>query len=201
MKPRRTLRRAYPLPRAFYRSYSVLMALRVYTVIGALGAIIGGGYFLTSLLPDSLTKTQTAVLITSGVSLALAIMSRMMLTMIRERNVLYDRIFATDRKQANLLRMWFQFEESAKDVLADLGEDQKTHSTRELIKELRSHLILDNVDSIALQEAMLTRNAVAHGMPLASTYEVEEVTEKLAQVLSKLTGARPHIPASDGNGA
>src|SRR5688572_19326080 len=68
------------------RRRSLDLLLRFYSVFGVLIAIFAGGYFGLSLLAFELSGRQQMALLSAGVGITLALLSRTLIVLIKERD-------------------------------------------------------------------------------------------------------------------
>ncbi|MGJ8698243.1 MAG: hypothetical protein ACSHYF_18120 [Verrucomicrobiaceae bacterium] len=161
------------------------LLLRAYSLMGLLMAILAGGYFLVSLLPE-LTKNQQMALMFSGVGIALALMSRTLLILRREREAGEVERMTEYESVASFLDTWARFERISKEALSKEGEEFNRHSLRSVISRLHEDGKLDSSDVLALEEALQTRNLIVHGERPFSTKIAQTVTDSLLDIIKKI---------------
>lgn len=162
------------------------LLLRAYSLMGLLMAILAGGYFMVSLLPE-LTKNQLMSLTFTGVGIALALMSRTLLIWRKEREAGEVERMTEYESVASFLDTWARFERISKEALSKEGEDFNRHSLRSVISRLHEEGKLNDSDVISLEEALQTRNLIVHGERPFSTKIAQSVTDSLIDIIKKIT--------------
>jgi len=174
------------------RRRSVRMIVRAYGALGAFLAVIGGAYFILSLIHVTLTRDQLTALLTSGVGVALAIVAWLFREIEHERESDELQQRSQVEQLYGLLRAWAEFEL----VIIGAGADGigGTPSLGAAMSKLQETGRISDIDLHILQEALQARNAIVHGgvpiPPLQAeslTHDLRMITEKIKQV-SELTG-------------
>ncbi len=160
--------------------------LRAYSLMGLLLAIMAGGYFLLTLLPFELSIEQQVSLMIAGIGIALALMSRTMIVLRKEREVEEMEKMSEYESVTSFLDTWVRFERISKETLEKDNEDFNRHSLRSVISRLYEEGKLDKNDVIALDEALQTRNSIVHGERPFSAKVAEKVTESLIEIIKKI---------------
>ncbi len=175
----------YLSKRIFYRKKFDLI-LRAYSTIGVLIAIFAGAYFLLTLLPYDLNSEQQLALMVSGIGIALALLSRTIIVLRREREEEEISRLKEYEKVAAFLDTWSQFERVSKEVLSKDDETFSKHSLRTVIKRLYEEGKINKVDVLALEEALQMRNSIVHGERPWSSGLTGKVTDVLVEIIRKI---------------
>jgi hypothetical protein len=162
------------------------LLLRAYSLVGALTAILAGGYFLVTLLPYTLSAHQRNALLVVGIGITLAFMSRTLMILRKERD--FEELVRMKEYEslASFLDAWARFERISKEVLAERGEDFNRLSLRSVISRLHEEGKINNADVLALEEALQTRNAIVHGERNFSSKLTEQITNSLIEIVKKI---------------
>lgn len=163
--------------------------LRTYSLVGFLIAILAGGYFLFSILPFEFSMGQQMSLMIAGVGLFLALMSRTLIILRKEREREEIEMIREYERVASFLDTWARFERVGKDVISEEADDFNKHSLRSVISRLHEDGKIDKTDLLTLEEALQTRNSIVHSEKPFSTKEVEGITVSIAEIIKKI--ARP----------
>lgn len=175
----------YLSKRLFYRKKFDLI-LRAYSTLGLLIAIFAGAYFLLTLLPYDLDREQQLALMISGVGIALALLSRTMIVLRREREEEEISRLKEYEKVAAFLDTWSQFERVSKEALSKDNEVFSKHSLRSVITRLYEEDKINKADVLALEEALQTRNLIVHGERPWSSELTGKVTDVLVEIIRKI---------------
>ncbi len=162
------------------------LILRIYSWFGLLLSSVAGGYFLLTLLPIDLSEEQLWALMTAGVGVLLALMSRIVVTFYREREVEHLARLTEYEKLNEFLAAWSKFERVSREVLAEQGDDRAIHSLRSVISFLYHNGKIDGEDVLVLEEGLKARNSIVHGGRLMPTRSTDRLTTSLDEVIRKL---------------
>ena len=160
--------------------------LRAYSLMGLLMAILAGGYVIVTLLPIQFTTDQIAALMTTGVGIALGLMSWMLLILRKARESVGLEEISEYETVTSFLDTWARFEQISKESISFEDEEFNLHSLRSVISRLYEEDKLDKRDLIALEEALQARNSIVHkGGPFPTRY-AETLTDSLVEIIKKL---------------
>lgn len=182
---------------------SIDAVLRVYSALGVLFALLGFGYFGVSLLPFGLSPEQRMSLIIGGVGVSLAVLSRLLSTIRKEREVREaDRLQEYERHML-FLSMWNRFEAVSRFAAREFGDAQSAHvSIRSLIRLLAQKELLSPRDVEILELALRIRNELVHGASQFSERSLDFISEELQRLTEMLgvIGADELDPEAIGAG-
>ena len=160
--------------------------LRAYSWMGLMLAVVGGGYFLFTLLSFDLSAQQRFALILAGAGALVALMSRLFIAFYKERDAEeLDRTEEYERLDS-FLSAWQQFERVSKEILEKEGRRLNMHSLRVVISYLHDEGKIDEEDVLVLEEGLKTRNLIVHGERRVPRRMTERVTESLVEVIQKI---------------
>lgn len=139
--------------------------LRVYAALGALTAVLALGYFLVSVFAIELTSQQRLALLTSGVGVMLAVMSRLLIAFSRERDAELREKHRSYEQRFDFVIAWEQFERLARILLGENGddEDESSKPMRVVLAELVERNLVGPTDLVLVERALGIRNMLAHG--------------------------------------
>jgi len=160
--------------------------LRAYSTIGWLIAIFAAAYFLLTLLPHEPTREQQIALMISGIGVALALLSRTLIALRKEKEEEEILRLREYEKVEAFLDTWAQFERISKDVLSKENEKFNKSSLRSVISRLYEEEKINKADVLALEEALQTRNLIVHGERRWSSELTGKVTDVLIDIIKKI---------------
>ena len=174
------------LSRQRARRSKIEVLLRAYSWGGVLMAIVGGGYFLSTLIEFDLSVQQQFSLMIAGSGIALTIMAKVMVNLRKAQ-------FAKELEQIDeidtlheFMEIWSKFENTARTALESAGNDDNIHSLRSMISFLQSDSRIDESDKKMLQEALKMRNLIAHGRYPSSEHVSERISTGLIEITNKI---------------
>jgi hypothetical protein len=171
----------------------IISILRAYSFMGILIALLGVGYFVSTLLPGELSTQQKMSLVVVGTGIVLAIMSRAAIILWKEREEEKRESFKEYERMSDFLNTWARFEMESKKALKNEGEDLNRHSLRSIISRLHEEGKIDKTDVMALEDVLQARNSFVHGgRPLSATY-AEKITDILIEIIKKIATDRRRL--------
>lgn len=173
------------------RSKNIEWALKFYSAMGIVSALMSGGYFIIRKLDIVLDERDQVTLGVFVFSIALISLSKLMLEFYRAREAIRKSRLEGEIERYRLLKLWSAFEAVAS---AHFGEDisDRPVPTRSLIYRLIETGAVTIVQAEALEQALDIRNAVAHGREDALPSElVTQAATALEEILQALQKTRP----------
>ena len=174
-------------------------AFRFYDVLGRTLAVAALGVFLIYRFNVDLSMEELTALALAGLGIATAVIAKLAATIFSERERLQTETYSLNFSLMRILNDWQRFEELAVRALHLDGEG-KPRIARSLIMKLAAESVIPASDVEVLDNALLARNAVAHGRARAiPNSEIVEISSELARVVANLErylqiSGNPHSP-------
>jgi hypothetical protein len=166
------------------------IVLRTYSLLGMFVAIIGLGYFAITLLPFELSSEQRLALMTGGVGIALATMSKLLITLRKERESVEDFKLRDYEASASFLDAWNEFELVSRRLVSGDSKSLSHMPPRALFGLLLKEGKLKDADIGAVEFALKIRNALMHGSIRVPPDVLRDVADGLRKINARvLVGA------------
>lgn len=138
------------------------VVFRLYGMIGAMLAVLSGGYFLLRKMQIIIDRQDQWILMSFSAGVLLVFLSRVVLEYYKVVEVRRSALAESEMERYKLLSLWASFESAASSYL---GEDIRGRPvpTRELIYRLVETGAISRSQFEDLEQALDIRNAVAHG--------------------------------------
>lgn len=173
-------------------SWRLTLALRIYSIVGLLFAIIGGGYLAFEILSVSLRKSELLALTAAVAGLLMTVLSSALLVLRRELAQRQSQQVQEYLLIGRFIQAWAAFEESAR---LRLGGDERVspRSVRSVLDLLRTKRVLEPIDLIQIEELLQLRNAIVHTGVHIPREQIERGYEALLKYAARLADVQPQL--------
>ena len=160
--------------------------LKAYSVIGVLIAIFSGVYFVFTFLDFQLSVEQQLSLMVSGVGITVAVLSRALIVLNREKA--RETLVRSQGQEAlyALVETWSRFERVSKNLFPVEDGKFNRRSPRSVVLRLCEEGMISSVDVEVIETAMRVRNDIVHGQHPPPVELAADLTEQLERIVSGL---------------
>lgn len=173
-----------------YRSYKsknrITLLLKMYIYIGITTAVIGGLYFLFSLLEYRLDPSQRITLIISSAGLFIAVLAKVYIELLKEREKEQLERKREFDKISSFLLNWATLERTVMKFFDDVQIQNNKFAIGQNLEYLFRKGVISDRDYLTVERALDIRNSLVHGKMNSANDDLDKYSQQLNEIIDKI---------------